>query len=187
MSSVAAILVAVAQSTSACDPAVCLERIASRAAVTLMDASRVELTGEWTSGGGLAGETLYLFADGSFIYSEWADVQPETVYDKGHWALSDGVLQLAPDADITWESDSDRRFLCLKDGQTSRPVLLGIDVSLQRLEELADANPGLGSGDDWLRAVAFTRRKALDLGESRKVKARVLRDAWRPDHHERSQ
>lgn len=169
-----------------CDAADCLRRIGTRAAVTLEDASPRELAGVWTNGGGLAGSTLHLFADGTYIFSQWADIQPETIYDKGRWNVRQGVVRMSSDREITWDPESDRRYLCLKHDELGL-VLLGIDVSLQRLEELADANPDLGSGSDWLGTFSFTRSRRLSLRQERSIRAQLFRDSWKPQYFKASQ
>ena len=48
-------------------------------------------------GSGLSGEDLYLFPDRSYYYVHWADIEPPTIYDKGFWSFSQGVLELHGD------------------------------------------------------------------------------------------
>jgi hypothetical protein len=48
-------------------------------------------------GGFLSGSNLYLLRDGSYFYTEWADISPEAILDKGHWFEHKDVLELKPD------------------------------------------------------------------------------------------
>ena len=142
-----------------CEPAKCLEAIRARADVRLVALPAADVAGLWTNGdGGLSGESLYLFPDGSFVYTEWADIQPETIYDKGTWRLESGVLDLSPDTDITWKQTWERRYLLVRLGSDrGSPVLMGIDDG-----------PGL------------VRRTRLDERGSRARKAALFPGAWRP-------
>src|SRR6266480_1967218 len=71
--------------------------------------------------GGLSGDDLYLFPDGTYIYCEWADIEPLTVRDKGAWKLADGLVVLTSDRDVTW--DPDTQLLVAKErAKTFRPA-----------------------------------------------------------------
>src|SRR6266699_5616844 len=50
--------------------------------------------------GGLSGDDLHLFPDGTYIYCEWADIMPVTVYDKGMWRMSGLTIELTSDAEV---------------------------------------------------------------------------------------
>lgn len=71
----------------ACKPAECLKRISAKAVVVSSKLTKSALLGNWSDGSGLSGSELYLFDDDTYIYTEWADVEPETIYDKGRWTL----------------------------------------------------------------------------------------------------
>lgn len=63
-----------------------------------------ELAGVYTSespslasemgGGFLSGSYLYLFLDKVYLLTEWADVEPETIYESGRWEVRDGLVEL---------------------------------------------------------------------------------------------
>jgi hypothetical protein len=160
------------------------DQLGAKASVVLADVSREQLMGTWAEGGvpGLSGSNLYLFPDGSYVYTEWADVLPETIYDKGRWKCALGVLALVPDADITSDPKTHRRYLVLQlrgaaGNAEPHTVLLGAeaDESLGLLgREPADV---VG----YLEPCAF-RRTPWSRGEAAKVKARFGKGSpsWRP-------
>lgn len=166
-----------------CEPRDCLEAVTARTSASLADVSDLELAGVWTNGGGLAGNILYLFPDRTYIYTEWADIQPETIYDKGHWQVAGGVLLMRPDADVFWTPRSDRRYLCLESGQQGL-LLLGIDLAVGWFTELAEEHPEIATPVEWLQATALKREKRLNGRDGRLLKTSLLKRSWRPDYFE---
>jgi hypothetical protein len=63
--------------------------------------SASEALGKMIGGGFLSGDDLYLFPAGTYIYCEWADIEPLTARDKGTWATRDGLVVLTSDAEVT--------------------------------------------------------------------------------------
>jgi hypothetical protein len=81
---------------------------------TVVLADAIEPTafaGHYTSGSGLSGSELYLFPDGSYMYTEWADILPETLYDRGRWSLSEGILRLSSDATLSKTHLRDKSYV----------------------------------------------------------------------------
>ena len=82
------------------------DRIRAKIAVdSLPSLTGAQIAGRYTNpskelvkrvGPPLAGEDLYVFADNSYIYCKWADVMPNTIFDKGRWNLGGGVLNSNP-------------------------------------------------------------------------------------------
>ncbi len=58
------------------------------------------LAGRYSNSDGLSGEYLYLFSDGMYIFTHWADIQPETIYEKGTWVFKNGVITNTPDGSL---------------------------------------------------------------------------------------
>lgn len=139
------------------------------------------LAGDWRQGGGLAGSDLYLFGDSSYIYTQWNDIQPETIHDKGSWTLDAGLLVLAPDADVTWQPKTDRRFLVLQ-STDDKPenLLFGLAQGLSVFEMLVADDPGRPAV--WLRLSSLTRQRAWTPAEGIRAKARVMMQCSRPSH-----
>jgi hypothetical protein len=46
---------------------------------------------------GLEGSDLYLFPDKTYLYLDWADIWPRTIWDKGTWAYQQGLIMLHTD------------------------------------------------------------------------------------------
>src|SRR5512145_2364870 len=97
-----------------CEPAACLAVLQERVHVAKVAATAADLTGVWSHGSGLDGSVLYLFEDGAFIQTEWADILPETIDGKGTWEVNDGLLLLVDDRDVTWKHNKDRLYLALR-------------------------------------------------------------------------
>jgi len=159
-----------------------LSALRAQVAVELVDIEAAKLAGLYQVPppgiGGLSGEELYLFPDGSYVYCEWADVWPLTVHDKGHWAVSASLLELQSDPDITWSPGVERRHLLFRRSRMpGEALLLGLGMHLSILERAKKA------GDDssvvWLslsRGAVYENRP-----EATRLKAELMRRAWRPE------
>ncbi len=64
------------------------------------DRTAKALAGHYSTGPGLSGNELYLFSDSTYIYTEWADILPETIYEKGTWSVKDGFIALKSDGAV---------------------------------------------------------------------------------------
>ncbi len=94
--------------------------------------------------GGLSGDDLYLFPDGTYIYCEWADIEPLTVRDKGAWKLADGVVVLTSDSDVTWDPGVERKYVAVHRRVRPREILfVGVGRDLSYFEENAKPIPRL--------------------------------------------
>src|SRR5439155_210966 len=86
----------------------------------------------------LRGEELYLFPDGTYIYCEWADIEPLTLRDKGAWKLADGLVVLTSDRDVTWDPDTEPKYVAVRRRSHYHEILLvGIGRDLSYFEENA--------------------------------------------------
>jgi hypothetical protein len=133
-------------------------------------------------GGFLSGEDLYLFPAGSYIYSELADIMPETIYDKGRWSVVNSVLQLSSDSDIHWDPNVDRTHVSIR--RTGRPneiMLVGLSRAISYFEENAGDDP-----EFMLLLVGMLRVRTFDAVSARATKARLLKGAWRPEFFRQS-
>lgn len=93
---------------------------------------------------GLFGNDLYLFPDGTYVYDEWADIQPLTIYDRERWQVENGTIVLTSDNDITWYPGVGRRYIAFsRRGHPGEALLIGTTDALNRFEEIAADNPEL--------------------------------------------
>jgi hypothetical protein len=100
---------------------------------------------------GLAGDTIYLFPDGTYLCTEWADILPLEICDRGLWECQDGLLALHSDGDLqaTFTGSIDAMYLPLTatadadvffkgaTAGTSYTLLLGVDRKLGSFQETA--------------------------------------------------
>jgi hypothetical protein len=164
-----------------CELSDCLKRINAAVSITVLDASQRDLVGPWSSGAGLSGVYLYLFEDGSYIYTEWADILPETIYDKGHWRVVDGVVALSSDADVNWERPGrEGRFLIFRITGAREQLLLGLDFRFAIFESVVHETPRNASG--YLRAASLARRRQWKPGDGEREKKRLMKDCWSPEY-----
>jgi hypothetical protein len=165
-----------------------LARLRAKLAVEpVTDTSLARLAGQYTSsseelrrrvGGFLSGNDLYLFADRSYIYCEWADIEPDTIHDKGAWQVRDGFLELKTSADVTWKPKVEREYIIVH--RASRPdeiVLVGAKDGLSYFEQNAGDDPEL-----MLLIVSKVRNTPFTRSKSAKLKARLMRESWRPEY-----
>jgi hypothetical protein len=172
--------VAAINTASRCQPADCLRRIAARVAVELVAPEETAIVGVWSRGDGLSGSNLYLFGERSYIYTEWADIQPETIHDKGLWTAERGALTLVPDSDVTWVRPFSRRYLTLGSPRLAGTLLFGIDMEIELFERLVGDEPA--EAMTWLRLSSLRRRHGWAVGESLRVKADLMERSWRPEY-----
>lgn len=85
-------------------------------------------------GGFLSGGSLYLLHDGRYVYTEWADVEPETIYQAGAWRFLDGLVVLLPAGEAAGAL-TDRSFLpfCLQVDGKAELRLAGTPEALSKL------------------------------------------------------
>jgi hypothetical protein len=125
----------------------------------------------------LDGNNLYIFPDNTYVYCAWADIMPNTVLDKGTWNFSDSVLELKSAADITWDPNLERRFLAVRRPSHPKEILLvGIQKDIPNFAEEAGKDP-------WFALLMFARNRDSKLSqtETKALKARIMRESWRPD------
>jgi hypothetical protein len=126
----------------------------------------------------LSGDILYLFPDGTYIYSEWSDISPETISDKGAWTYSQGLVQLVSDPEVKWNAGIDRRLIALRRSSMQDETLLIEVTRLPDFEEKAGEDPEL-----MLLFVAKERSKPLQASEVPKLKASLMKELWHPKFH----
>lgn len=165
-----------------------VERLRAKTPVDAVRGASIEqLSGRYTStseelgkyvGPFLGGEDLYLFPDGTYIYSEWTDIAPLMVYDKGAWTIAGGLVELKSDPKVTWDPEIDRRYVAVRRSSGSKEILLvGVERDLGRFEKNAGQDPGY-----MLLVIAKKRETTFSKETAGRVKARLLKEAWRPEY-----
>jgi len=98
-------------------------------------------------GGFLGGENLYLFWDGRYVYTEWADVEPETIYETGLWYRDGSLVVLkADDSGKPSRPPRDAHFVLFRLSKPAGDVrLVGAALQVKALEQ--------SSGDEHLLAL----------------------------------
>ena len=154
-----------------------LQRVVAKTPATLARVSEKDMAGTWSHGGPFGGSHLYLFEDHTYIYTEWADILRETIYDRGTWRARSGMLALAPGPSVTWTPASDRRYLIVQP-PGGRVLLLGVDFGLAPFVCLSAKEPS--KAPTWLEVAAHGPRKPWRKGEAARVRARLAKESWRP-------
>jgi hypothetical protein len=128
----------------------------------------------------LAGNNLYLFPDGSYLYSEWADILSETIFDRGTWDYQDGRIRLETDNSVPQTfTRHDHLFLVL---QTEDRFGLQTNLmGLLRDYEYFRKNASWWNGSFQFELRSKMRLQALTNQEATTLKARLMRDCWRPE------
>src|SRR5690348_14970383 len=134
MTVVLAVLLAVGSSTIDDSVVVALKATAS---VEALPAEDVVVPGRYGHDGVLAGDGLHLFPDRTYIYVEWGDLLPPTIFDKGTWSVAGARLTLSSDASVTWKPTLDRDHVPLRrEGVPAEVLLFGVERDLNMLRQL---------------------------------------------------
>jgi hypothetical protein len=165
-----------------------LERLRAKIAVNpVAELTPVQFAGQYSNpskevirriGGALSGDNLHIFPDKTYIYCEWADIIPNTVYDKGTWSLTGAVLELKSDPQITWDPELERKFLAVRRPSHNVEILLvGTDRDIKYFEENAGDDP-----EFMLFLNSKGRGRILGRPETARLKAKLMRESWRPEY-----
>jgi hypothetical protein len=107
---------------------------------------------------------------------EWADILPETIFDKGTWTSSGGILRLMSDKDVTWHPTNPRKYVIFRRTPHPREVrLAGLGHDLQYFAENADRDPEL-----MILITSMVREAKYSVEDSASTKEALLRNAWNP-------
>jgi hypothetical protein len=127
---------------------------------------------------GLTGNDLYLFADGTYIYDEWGDVEPTAIRDKGTWNVADGIVNLKSYSEITWDPDVERKHIAIH--RLSRPneiLLVGTVRDLSYFDENSNDDP-----ETELMIICKERLRTITGKQTVKIKEQLMRESWRPEY-----
>jgi len=56
--------------------------------------SRFDVAGHYANGGGLSGNDLHLFSDGTYFFANWADISPMRIQESGQWRIEKDFIIL---------------------------------------------------------------------------------------------
>jgi hypothetical protein len=131
-------------------------------------------------GGGLEGSDLYLFRDGSYVYTEWADIEPLTIHGQGRWSFLNRIVALAPRGVRGGRAEPcDERYAAFtfteSGGTTLR--LMGTSCQLRSFEGYKDFAPSFeGTKDDWVFAFLDSSLEAVEHYSTAQESKRALKD-----------
>lgn len=148
-------------------------------AITVQPASSTvrDLAGHYGGPRDLSGKELYLFSDGTYTYTHWADVVPETICDMGTWTVTNGFVQLVSDRSLPERlMPRDQFYLPVQITGTNSVYILGSDASVSRL--LSRQGPLTVRR---FESVAFRRKDVLSAKGEVLLRKRLLKENWRPD------
>ena len=127
----------------------------------------------------LTGDHLYLFPDGSYLYTEWGCLLPETIADKGTWTFVASRIKLESDKTVSQKhARHDRTFIPLTiEIRGSRQLfILGIPRGYTYFREHTTPS------DDFMFLICAQARIAeLSASEAASTKARLMKTGWNPD------
>lgn len=127
---------------------------------------------------GLSGDDLYLFPDGTYIFCEWADVEPVSVRDKGSWKFRDGLITLVSDSDVTWDAGAEREYVVVHRRSHAREILLvGTARDLSYFEKNARDDP-----ETELLVLAKERSRTFNPAQAARTKSQLMRESWKPQY-----
>jgi hypothetical protein len=161
-----------------------LERLQSKVEVAALgEMTPAQLAGKYSNPTkrfqfGLTGNDLYLFADGTYIYDEWGDVEPRVIRDKGTWRVADAFVNLKSDSKITWDPDVERKYIVVH--RLSRPneiLLVGTSRNLSHFEENSKNDP-----ETELMIICKERLRTITGKQTIKIKEQLMRESWRPEY-----
>jgi hypothetical protein len=158
-----------------CEPDECITLIDKYEPLSRINLNESQLVGLWSSSlSGMAGSNLYFFKDHSYISTWWTDVMPEIIDDKGAWKISDGVIYLSSELDVSWQIYLDRRHLPVKFRRDKAPSIIGIDEELRKsLENVSEFGSLVGAN-------ALKKAQEWNPEEGAKLKTKILSDCWMP-------
>jgi hypothetical protein len=127
---------------------------------------------------GLSGNDLYLFADGTYIYGEWSDIEPLVIRDEGTWNVAEGSVVLKSDTEVTWDPDVERKYVAVR--RQSRPneiLLIGTGRDISYFEENSKDGP-----ETELMVVCKERSKNIPHRRISALKEKLMHESWRPEY-----
>lgn len=128
--------------------------------------------------GGTSGSLFYIFPDGSYIYTEWADIMSETIYEKGHWDITNSFIILTNDNSLPFVRTRSKYHLPfrLKNGNI---VIMGSNWEYEYFTKYLSDGYSL---DPEYRLLVSTHEKSKDVRQedTELMKEELMGRSWRP-------
>ena len=142
------------------------------------------LSGHYSSGDGLSGGELYLFLDSTYLYTHWADLREETVYDRGNWTTSFDLVTLTSDKSFSRIYPRDKIYVPIIHVVSNRNdlVLMGAkwDYSIA-IEGVSEIAREYSDDPDFVKGFAINgirRVETIPNEEAEELKAKLLKRVW---------
>ena len=128
----------------------------------------------------MGSEKLFVFPDGSYIFTIVSDIAPDTISDKGTWSLNGDTLELQSDKDVKWKSKHvERQHLVVRRrGHNDELFPVGIGWHLSCFEKNAKRDPEFQFLLDSLK-----REKAITAEEAGPLRKRLMKEKWQPEFY----
>jgi hypothetical protein len=153
-------------------PQAALQRIQSRVVVAPVSPA-TELAGKYSDSDGLSASELYLFPDSTYVLTQWADIAPLEVHERGTWQRSGPGVLLS----VQWRRHdiirADTAYVALRWPKCGI-LLVGVNDDLRYFEENARQQPRVILG------VVGLRREMKLTRENSETERRQLPDAAPP-------
>jgi hypothetical protein len=138
------------------------------------------LAGHYSTSLYLLGSEFYLFSDGTYLYTCWADIMPETICERGTWNVNGGFIHLTSDGSVPsdWRPE-DRAYAPVLAGDSNGVCLMGWPRQFSRLVERAE-------DPEEEPIVVFSlggirRKEKLSRLAQEGLRERLMSRAWRPE------
>jgi len=166
-----------------------LQRLQARVDVeSVPGLQRSEIAGQYTNPSDelkkrivpMGSESLFVFPDGTYIFTFESDIPPDTISDKGTWTLNGDVLQLESDKDVTWKSKRvERRHIVVRRrGHSDELFVVGLESSLSYCEKHSNDDPGFQ-----FLLCSLKRERPISAEETEHLKKRLMNEKWQPEFY----
>jgi len=127
-------------------------------------------------GRGTSGSLFYIFPDGTYLYTKWADIMPETIYEKGHWEINDSFITFIGDNSLSKERSTSEKYLPIR-MENNNILIMGNKWDYHYF------STHYFDGDDpaFIMLVATHEKiKNISNVEIEPLKAELMERAWKP-------
>jgi len=130
--------------------------------------------------GGTSGSLFYIFPDGSYIYTEWADIMRETIYEKGHWDIKNSFIIFANDNSLPFVRTRSKYHLPFR-LKNDNIVIMGSELDYELFRKHWTNGDNLKTDPEYL-LLLNTHEKSKDIRteDTELMKEELMKRAWRP-------